>query len=93
VTAILLARALVLLAEIYLALGLLFALAFAAFGVGSVDPAARGGTPGFRVLIVPGSALFWPLLLRRWLRRAPPPREHNAHRDAATAPGPRGETA
>ena len=82
----LLARTLLLSAEIYLALGVLFAVAFVALGVGTIDPAARGGTPGFRVLIVPGSALLWPLLLRRWLRRAPPPRERNAHRDAAAMP-------
>ena len=80
-----LAQGIVLLAEVYLAAGLLFAIAFAAFGVAAVDPAARGATLGFRVLIVPGSALLWPILLRRWLRRAPPPRERNAHRDAAAA--------
>jgi hypothetical protein len=84
-TPTLFARALVYLAETYLALGLVFALAFVVFGVGTIDPGARGGTLGFRVLIVPGSALFWPLLLRRWLRREPPPPEHSAHRDALTA--------
>jgi membrane protein implicated in regulation of membrane protease activity len=81
--AIVVARAIVLLAEIYLGGGLLFALAFATFGASRIDPAARGATIGFRVLVVPGAALFWPLLLRRWLRREPPPRERNAHRDAA----------
>jgi hypothetical protein len=85
VTPTLLAQAVVLLAETYLGLGVLFALAFVTLGVGVIDPAARGGTLGFRILIVPGSALLWPLLLRRWLRRAPPPRERNAHRDAAAA--------
>jgi hypothetical protein len=72
----------VLLAEAYLALGLVFAIAFASFGVGRIDPAAHGATLGFRLLIVPGSALLWPLLLRRWLRRQQPPSERNAHRDA-----------
>jgi len=68
----------------YGALGSIFALAFAAFGAGRLDPAARAGTLGFRVAIVPGAAAFWPFLLRRWLRGdVEPPEERNAHREAA----------
>jgi hypothetical protein len=77
------ARLIVLLGEIYFALGLAFAIVFAWRGAAAIDPAAREGTIGFRLLIVPGSALLWPLLLRRWVRRLPAPPEHNAHRDAA----------
>jgi hypothetical protein len=77
------AETLVLLVEIYFGVGLLFAILFAWRGAAAIDPAARGATIGFRLLIVPASALLWPLLLRRWVRRAPPPLEHNAHRDAA----------
>ncbi|HEX2464742.1 MAG TPA: hypothetical protein VHR17_08950 [Thermoanaerobaculia bacterium] len=77
------AEATVLAVEIYFAIGLLFAVFFAWRGAGAIDPAARGGTIGFRLLILPASALLWPLLLRRWLRRSPPPLERNAHRDAA----------
>jgi len=80
-----LAQAVVLAAEVYCGLGLVFALLFVWRGVGVIDPAAREGTIGFRLLIVPASALLWPLLLRRWARRVPPPLEHNAHRDAAAA--------
>lgn len=81
------AEALVAAAELYFGLGLLFAIAFAWRGAAAVDPAAREGTLGFRLLILPASALLWPLLLRRWLRRASPPIERNAHRDAvAIAP-------
>jgi hypothetical protein len=69
---------------LYTALGLVFAIAFAARGVGAIDPAARGATGGFRVLIVPGATALWPFLLRRWLRGQPePPIEHNPHREAA----------
>jgi hypothetical protein len=73
----------VLAAEIYLGVGLVFAILFAWRGAAAIDPAAQDGTLGFRVLIVPASALLWPFLLRRWLRRSPPPVERNAHRDAA----------
>ena len=52
----------------YLALGLLFAVPFAARWAGRLDPAAKAGTPGFRLLIVPGAILLWPLLLGRLLR-------------------------
>lgn len=51
----------------YLGAGLLFALPFALRGVDRVDPAAQGAPLGFRLLILPGCAVFWPLLLRRWL--------------------------
>lgn len=68
----------------YAAVGLLFAVAFAARGVNRLDPSAREGTLGFRIAIVPAAAAFWPFLLRRWLRgdRAQP-EERNAHREAA----------
>lgn len=72
-------------AEIYLGLGLAFAIVFAFFGVGRIDPSARAGTLGFRLLIVPASAALWPLLLSRWVKGTPPPEECNAHRDAARA--------
>jgi hypothetical protein len=59
----------------YAAIGGVFALAFAAAGVGRI---------GFRLLILPGATALWPVLLRRWLRgdRALP-RERNAHRERA----------
>lgn len=80
-----LAEFLVAAAGSYLAAGLVFALAFVTAGVQRVDPAARGAPWGFRLLILPGAAALWPLLLARWVRGAPPPTERNAHRDAARA--------
>ncbi|MEM7756182.1 MAG: hypothetical protein AAF297_11165 [Planctomycetota bacterium] len=50
----------------YLALGLAFAVVFSVRGVHRTDPAAEGSGWGFRLLIVPGSALFWPVLWIRW---------------------------
>jgi hypothetical protein len=81
------AQALVDLAGIYLGVGLLFAAAFAGYGVGRLDPAATSGTIGFRILIVPGAALLWPLLARRWATGVSAPPQHDAHADAAARGG------
>jgi hypothetical protein len=53
----------------YLALGSLFAIAFATLGVSRVDPTAKGSTIGFRLIIVPGAAALWPILLAKWIRK------------------------
>ena len=71
------------LATVYVLAGLVFAVPFVWRGVERVDPAARGATWGFRVVIVPGVVVLWPLLLRRWRAGAHPPEERNAHRLAA----------
>jgi membrane protein implicated in regulation of membrane protease activity len=69
---------------LYLACGILFAMAFALSGVKRVDAHAAQGSWGFRLLIIPGAMAFWPLLLRRWRQGMPaPPEERNAHRQAA----------
>lgn len=53
----------------YVAAGLVFAGVFVVWGVGRIDPVARAGTIGFRLLILPGCAALWPLLAVRWRRR------------------------
>jgi len=69
---------------IYLVCGLLFAVPFILFGAQKIDPHAAGGSWGFRLLIFPGVAAFWPLLLSRWCRGVRnPPEEFNAHRRLA----------
>jgi len=68
---------------VYLALGVLFGVVFVLLGAKKVDPAAVEGTWGFKLLIIPGAAIFWPLLLSRWIRGAPSPIECSAHRKAA----------
>jgi hypothetical protein len=61
--------------------GLVFAIAFVITGVKRIDSEAIGSGVGFRVLIFPGAAALWPLLLRRWISRtAEPPEERNPHR-------------
>lgn len=57
----------ILLATLYGAFGGAVALAFVIFGVGRLDPAARGAF-AFRAAIAPGVALLWPLILWRWSR-------------------------
>jgi len=54
---------------LYLSVGALVAIPFALLGVQRVDPAAAGWSPGnlvFRLMILPGCAALWPLVLRRW---------------------------
>jgi hypothetical protein len=61
--------------------GLVFAIAFVTTGVKRIDSQAIGSGVGFRVLIFPGAAALWPLLLRRWMSRTgEPPEERNPHR-------------
>lgn len=53
---------------IYGAVGAVFAVPFALRGAGAIDPAAKGGTWGFRVLTFPGVVALWPLMLVKWRR-------------------------
>jgi hypothetical protein len=55
----------------YLAAGLAFAIWFAVRGAGRLDPVAAAGSGGFRLLIVPGAALLWPLLALRAVSKRP----------------------
>ena len=83
------AEVVVLLGAVYVACGLVFAPFFVWRGVGRVDPAARTTGLGFRLIVLPGVAALWPVLLRRWLAGRQPPAERNAHRDAAAGLGRR----
>ncbi len=68
----------------YLACGLLFAIPFMWVGVRNIDPRARNGSWGFRLIILPGTIFLWPLLAQRWWNGIhQPPEECNAHRLAA----------
>jgi hypothetical protein len=52
----------------YAAIGLTFAILFVTIGIHRVDDQARGSSIGFRLIVLPGVAALWPLLLMRWLR-------------------------
>jgi hypothetical protein len=65
----------------YLLAGVAFGMLFVIFGVQRVDPEARHWPNlGFRLLLLPGLSVFWPLFAVRWWRGSPPPRERTAHR-------------
>ena len=62
------AETLVIALAIYSAAGVVFAVPFALKGAGAIDPAAKGGSWGFRVLTFPGVVALWPLMLVKWRR-------------------------
>ena len=65
----------------YALMGVVFAAAFVTVGVKRTDEQAVGSSLGFRLLIFPGCAAFWPMLLRRWASgKTEPPGEENPHR-------------
>jgi len=53
---------------VYALVGMIFAAAFVAAGITRVDPVSQHAPLGFRLIVMPGVAALWPLLLRRWLR-------------------------
>ena len=54
--------------EVYLALGVLFSIPFVIKGVTAIDPEGALGTKWtFRVIIIPGTIIFWPVLLKKWI--------------------------
>ncbi len=70
--------------QLYGIAGLLFAVPFVTRGVNAIDPLARTAPWSFRLLIVPGVVLWWPLLAYRWSAGAvAPPSESNSHRRLA----------
>lgn len=53
--------------SVYGAVGAAFALFFVFLGLGRVDPHAKEASFGFRLMIIPGVILLWPLVLWRVL--------------------------
>jgi hypothetical protein len=53
---------------IYLLLGLLFVIPFLIKGITKVDEGAHGGSVGFKIIIIPGVIVFWPVLLNKWMK-------------------------
>jgi len=61
------ASVLLLMMALYLSLGFLFAIPFVLKGVDVIDEGAHESGWGFRLIIVPGCMVFWPLLARKWM--------------------------
>jgi hypothetical protein len=55
-------------AAFYLFAGLLFAFIFFYKGIRSVDEGSIGSSIGFKIIIIPGIMVFWPVLLKKWIR-------------------------
>lgn len=53
---------------IYCLCGILFAIPFIIRGVTAIDEGAHETKLGFRIIIIPGSIIFWPLLLKKWIK-------------------------
>ena len=67
--------------QAYALAGLLFASVFVSQAVQRLDSEVCGSCIGFRLLIAPGVAAFWPMLLYRWATGiTEPPVEKNPHR-------------
>ena len=52
---------------IYLLCGLLFVIPFVIKGVNAIDEGAHGVKWSFRIIIIPGTIVFWPFLLNKWM--------------------------
>ena len=52
--------------------GVVFAAVFVVAGIHRVDPVATHAPIGFRLIVFPGVAAFWPLLLGRWMAAGRP---------------------
>ena len=57
-------------AALYTVPAVVIGLLFVTLGVGRVDHAAMGAPWSFRLLIWPGAAALWPLVLVKWIRAA-----------------------
>ena len=53
---------------VYIFTGLLFAIPFIFKGVTKIDEGAHGSKWGFRIIIIPGTIVFWPVLLKKWMK-------------------------
>ncbi len=59
---------LLMIATIYLLMGVLFVIPFLMKGLNKVDEGAHGSTIGFKIIIIPGVIIFWPVLLSKWMK-------------------------
>ncbi|NOT42216.1 MAG: hypothetical protein HOP13_17205 [Alphaproteobacteria bacterium] len=53
---------------VYFAIGVAFAFVFLGFGLRRLDPIAAAGPLRFKLLIAPGLAVLWPIMIMLWAR-------------------------
>ena len=53
---------------LYLVAGILFAIFFLIKGIEKIDTTAHGSGWGFRLIILPGTIVLWPVLLNKWIK-------------------------
>ena len=59
---------LLIIVAVYLLVGVLFVIPFLMKGLNKVDQGAHGSTIGFKIIIIPGVIVFWPVLLSKWIK-------------------------
>jgi len=55
-------------AALYLIAGVLFSILFLSKGIEKIDATAHGSSWGFRLIILPGTIVLWPVLLNKWIK-------------------------
>ena len=53
---------------VFIGAGILFTFFFLTKGLQKIDEGVHGASIGFRIIIIPGCIVFWPVLLRKWLQ-------------------------
>ncbi len=53
---------------VYMMAGIAFTILFQIKGLSKIDEGVHGSTIGFRIIIIPGCIVFWPVLLKRWIK-------------------------
>jgi len=53
----------------YLIAGIVFTIFFQAKGLSKIDEGVHGSSWGFRIIIIPGCIVLWPVLLKKWIKR------------------------
>ena len=59
---------LLIIVAVYLLVGVLFVIPFLMKGLNKVDEGANGSTIGFKIIIIPGVIVFWPVFLSKWIK-------------------------
>jgi len=77
---------LLIMAAIYLLIGVLFVIPFLMKGLNKVDEGAHGSTIGFKIIIIPGVVVFWPVLLSKWMKEKRNHGDTKAQRNTVATP-------